>query len=248
MPHPASSSDSQGGVVILQILMATVLFYAMQQILGPQFDKSVAFTSAQWWQPWRWLTYQFCHADFWHILFNLWSLIVFGPRVAELIGGRHFLRLYFLSGAIGAGLWLLFNHNSSLIGASGSVFGVMAAAALLTPDDEVYLMFVLPVKIRALVVVYAVLNVFALLNTTSDIAHLAHLGGLLGGLWYCRRSARLGRAAPVKVVAPSRPALHRCAVCERTEHDAPKLDFRVCSRCSDGAEYCEEHLDGHSHS
>ena len=109
--------------------------------------------------PWQLLTYQFLHADAWHLLFNMFALWMFGTEVEEYLGRGEFLAYYLLTG-VGAGLcqWgadALLNDRSLAIGASGAVFGVLAAYGVLFARRRITLlvMFVLPVLMEARVMV-----------------------------------------------------------------------------------------------
>src|SRR5216684_7547710 len=156
------------------------------------------------WQP---FTYLFIHDinSIWHILLNMLMLWMFG-RELELVWGRsRFLRYYFLTG-VGAGLIevlvktipLFFGHKASdipTIGASGAIFGIFAACAILFPDRQVSIFF-LPVRMsmRSFVLLLAGLEFFLplLLRSAGDnVSHLCHLGGMLVGWLYLRRGSFL---------------------------------------------------------
>ena len=138
---------------------------------------------------WQFFTYMFFHGGFAHLLLNMWGLYLFGTIIAPDLGAMRFLNLYFISGITGALFWLIFNwgHPASIIGASGALFGVMMATAMLHPDREfILLLFPVPLKTRTLVVVYAVIEIFSELSVSDNIAHLAHLGGFIGAYFYVR--------------------------------------------------------------
>ena len=106
-------------------------------------------------QLWRLVTYMFVHGGLTHIFFNMWGLYLFGMPVEQRLGPERFLRLYFLSGIVGSGLWLLANWgtNGLLIGASGGVFGVMMAAAMSFPNMQIVLLFPpIPMRLRTFVI------------------------------------------------------------------------------------------------
>jgi membrane associated rhomboid family serine protease len=154
-------------------------------------------------QIWRLVTYMFVHGGIWHLFFNMWGLYLFGTPVEQRLGPKRFLRLYLLSGVVGAGLWLLANWSHSrylLIGASGGVFGVMMAAAMSFPNMQILLLFPpIPMKLRTMVLVYAVIEASMAWrggnSMGSNIAHLAHLGGLLGAFFYMKH---LGFQSPYR--------------------------------------------------
>ncbi len=132
---------------------------------------------------WSIVTAMFMHGGFFHLFCNMWGLYIFGTLVAPLMGPGRFLTLYLVGGLTGNLLYLAFNLNSgiALVGASGALFAVMMAVAMMTPDIRFMLMFPpIPMKARTLVIVYAILELL-MVGDNSNIAHLAHLGGLLGG-------------------------------------------------------------------
>lgn len=136
--------------------------------------------------PYQLVTYMFLHGGFSHILFNMWGLYIFGMLVAPILGRTRFLILYFLSGIGGGLLHMLANWDSPVpvVGASGALFGVMMAVAMLRPNVEMFIMFIpVPVKMKTLVVVYALLEI-ASNYRVDNIAHLAHLGGFVAAYLY----------------------------------------------------------------
>jgi membrane associated rhomboid family serine protease len=156
------------------------------------------------WQP---FTYLFLHSadSVWHILVNMLMLWMFG-RELELVWGRNrFLRYYFLTG-VGAGLlnvivrtvptlWGRPPHDIPTIGASGAIFGIMIACAILFPDRRVYL-FPIPIalRLRTVVAIMAALTFLGTFGLGDDkVSHLCHLGGMLIGYLYLRRDSYLYR-------------------------------------------------------
>ena len=128
----------------------------------------------------------FVHGNFSHILFNMWGLYIFGKLVVPHLGGRNFLCLYLAGVLCGNLMFLVFNWNDPgiLCGSSGAVCAVMMAAAMLEPERRFVMLFMpfAPIKTTTLVICYTILEiVFELTRTQSGVAHLAHLGGFLGG-------------------------------------------------------------------
>jgi len=139
---------------------------------------------------WELVTYMFLHGGFFHIFFNMYSLYIFGVPVAEELGRVRFLLLYFISGIVGGGLWLTANWESPVpvIGASGAVFGVMMAMAMLYPNREyMMLFFPVPIKSKTLIIVFAAIEIISEYgNVGGNVAHLAHLGGFVAAYFYLR--------------------------------------------------------------
>jgi membrane associated rhomboid family serine protease len=140
-------------------------------------------------EPWQVMTYGFLHdPNSWsHILFNMFALWMFGGDVERVWGERRFLTYYFTC-VLSAGLTqVLFTYligsQGPTLGASGGVFGVLLAFAMMFPQRRV-LVFPVPIPMPAwlLVTGYGALELYAgVTGSMSDVAHFAHLGGMLGG-------------------------------------------------------------------
>jgi len=156
------------------------------------------------WQP---FTYLFLHDvnSIWHIVVNMFMLWSFG-RELELVWGRNrFLRYYFLTG-VGAGvlnvivrtvpmLWGKSAYDIPTIGASGAIFGILIACAVLFPDRRAYL-FPIPVaiKMKWIVAIMAAITFLGTLGLGDDkVSHICHLGGMVVGYLYLRRDSYLYR-------------------------------------------------------
>jgi membrane associated rhomboid family serine protease len=153
---------------------------------------------------WQLVTFQFLHGGFLHLLLNCWALYVFGREVEWALGKVRFVTLYFSSGVVGGLLQMLVsllwpgyffsNFLHTVVGASAGVLGVVAAFAMLFPERVLTLLlfFVIPVNIRAKYLLWMSLVLAALgiafPNSPfgGNIAHAAHLGGILTGLAFIR--------------------------------------------------------------
>ena len=136
-------------------------------------------------QVWQLISYQFMHAGFGHIFFNMFMLWMFGMEIENIMGSKKFLYYYLICG-VAAGLAQLFiaplfSVPALTIGASGAVFGVMIAFALMFPDRLIFLWFLIPIKAKYLIGFLFVLEIFWIGDAGSDVAHLAHLGGAIAG-------------------------------------------------------------------
>ena len=136
---------------------------------------------------WRYITYMFIHVDFMHFFFNMLMLWMFGSEVAEWMGTRHFISMYFFCGIFAAlfsfFMCLLGLTNNPIIGASGALMGVFVAYYKFFPDRVILMFFVIPMRIKnAMWVMIALDILFA--NSGDAIAHFAHLGGVVAGFLY----------------------------------------------------------------
>jgi membrane associated rhomboid family serine protease len=155
---------------------------------------------------WQLFTYMFLHGNFFHIFFNMFTLFIFGCDVERTMGSRRFLHFYFLTG-IGAALFYIFfnwNSHSTIIGASGAIYGILVAFAVLFPDRIVTLLlfFILPIQLKAkhLVAIFIGISVISgiqgqVFGTNDGIAHLAHLGGALIGYLFLKGRPMLDQLA-----------------------------------------------------
>ncbi len=140
------------------------------------------------WQP---LTYLFLHGSFMHLLFNMFTLFFLGPETERAMGSKHFLAMYLLSGLLGGlgWLWLSPHPFAVCVGASGAIFGVLAAFATLYPRRQltILIFFIFPVTMAAwqLVAGLALIEfILARADQSSNIAHIAHFAGAFAGFLY----------------------------------------------------------------
>ena len=147
----------------------------------------------RWWQP---ITHMFMHGGFWHIFFNMYTLVMFGMVVERALGTKKYLWFYFITGLGAAALhtgveWLELNYMDGgigilytpMVGASGAIFGVLVAFAMLYPQARLTLIFP-PITLDAkwwVIIFIGIELVTGITGTAMGIAHFAHLGGALFG-------------------------------------------------------------------
>ena len=158
-----------------------------------------------WWQV---VTHMFMHGGFWHIFFNMYTLLIFGGVVERILGSKKFLFFYFICGLGAVALHLGVEYlqmqsymqgaalgnataiqdialikNTPTVGASGAIYGVLMGYAMLFPESRMTLLFP-PVTLSAkwMVVIFAAIELFTgVTGLSAGIAHFAHLGGMLIG-------------------------------------------------------------------
>ena len=158
-----------------------------------------------WWQV---VTHMFMHGGFWHIFFNMYTLLIFGCVVERIIGSKKFLLFYFICGLGAMALHLGVEYlqmqsymqgaalgnataiqniamikNTPTVGASGAIYGVLMGYAMLFPESRMTLLFP-PVTLSAkwMVAIFAAIELFTgVTGISAGIAHFAHLGGMLIG-------------------------------------------------------------------
>jgi membrane associated rhomboid family serine protease len=150
------------------------------------------------WQP---VTYLFLHGGLLHLLFNMLFLWMFGVDLERAWGSERFYTFFFLTGISGGLINVLVESLIRpsfipTIGASGAIYGILLAAAIMFPDREIWL-FPFPVKIPMKIYVLAAgaIEFFMTLGTGGDnVSHVTHLGGMLIGYLYLRRGSFFFRA------------------------------------------------------
>lgn len=151
-------------------------------------------------QIWPIFTYMFLHSqsDLFHLLFNMFVLWMFGCEVERTLGAREFIKYYLICG-IGAGLvhmLIYFDSDIAVVGASGAIYGVMVAFAVLFPERVITLLLFLflPFQIKAkyLVMIFAAISLFyGVFASGRGVADFAHLGGMAVGFAYLKLDWRL---------------------------------------------------------
>lgn len=145
------------------------------------FDPHLAFS-----EPWRFITSMFLHADISHIFFNGFALLMFGPLLEGRVSGRSFLAVYLGAGLLGGALYyatfLLGMASAPALGASGAIYGILGACAVLFPDVKILFMGFVPMSMRWAAASWLVMEFLGTFDTSSGIASAAHLGGLVFGL------------------------------------------------------------------
>jgi len=143
-------------------------------------------------QLWRPITYQFLHGGIGHIFINMLVLFFFGPVLERLWGSRKFLTFYLVCGAVGGLFYpllvlLRWLSVAPLVGASGSILGILAAAAILFPNMRVYVWGIFPVKITVLALILAAISIISVLQPyrfANAGGQAAHLAGMATGAIY----------------------------------------------------------------
>ena len=168
---------------------------------------------------------------------------------------------------------VLAQGNAAIFFQTSSVFfstyyvnmSIFLAFAVTYPELQVYLMFIIPVKVKWLGIVYGgilILNMiqyfwYGLSYPGYWFGMVAIAASLLNFLIFWLQTKRLSHLAPKQIKRRAefkhqvkegvKQSGHKCSICGRTEHDAPDLEFRYCSKCAGSHEYCQDHLFTHEH-
>ncbi len=156
------------------------------QILFVWFSELFVLDENSFLQPWRFVSAIFLHGSLIHLIFNLFALALFGSILERFIGGRGFLRVFFVSGILANAISIMF-YDSSL-GASGAIFGVIGALIVVRPMMVVWA-FGLPMPIFVAGIIWAVGDVlgaygFLTGNPIDNTGNIAHLSGMVFGLLF----------------------------------------------------------------
>lgn len=186
------------------IAAETVLRINLSDYLGLHYIGASDF------QPYQLVTYMFMHGSFGHLFFNMFALWMFGNTLERIWGPNRFLLFYFVCG-IGAGLAqelvqyiqyittlqgyenvrITANHIIPMseylnmlttVGASGAVYGILLAFGMMFPNSTIYIYFAIPLKAKWFVLIYGIIELFAGFTSVDNVAHFAHVGGMLFGL------------------------------------------------------------------
>lgn len=168
----------------LYLIAANIALFAAGYVF-PDFKFAMALNPAAVLsgRAWQVFTYMFAHADLSHLAVNMLGLFFFGTQVERSMGSKEFLLFYALTG-IAAGIVSLaiFMATSAwytvLLGASGAVFAVLLAFAILNPQAMIYIYGIIPVRAPYLVAGYAAIEILSqMFSFRASVAHFTHLAG-----------------------------------------------------------------------
>jgi len=196
--------------VVKNLVIINVIMLAITYFTGDfMYEKFALFYfKSPFFEPYQIVSHMFMHGNFWHLIFNMYALVIFGMALEQVWGSKKFL-IYYLATGLGAALLhtlVLHIEATSLanaaaagniaamtnlqvllstptVGASGAVYGVLLAYGMLFPNNIIQLIFP-PVALKAkwFVMIFGAIELFlGLSRTGSEIAHFAHLGGMIFG-------------------------------------------------------------------
>jgi rhomboid family protein len=216
------------------IIFINVAVFVAQKFIGPSLDQILQANSYDIFhkfQVWRLLTATFLHAEWpWHILMNMLFLWMVGREMESFYGTRDFVAMYLSAAVFSTLCWAIadtFDPNAgraSMIGASGAVMAVVVLYTLYYPRREILLMFIIPVEMWLLLVIFLGMDLLQFLSPVreSGVAYAAHLGGAVFGYLFKVGDLRLSRlekmlrrpprlrivsAEPRESTSPSRPTM-----------------------------------------
>ena len=181
--------------IVLNLIIINVLVFIIQSmfdgkpsenILDLKVTREIALYpyNTEFFKPYQIVTHMFAHGGFFHILLNMYALWMFGTVLEKVWGPKRFL-IFYLACGLAAGVAQMFLSNAPAIGASGAIMGLLAAFGYLFPNTQFFIIPIpVPVKAKYLVMIVAALDLFGEFQSggPDNIAHFAHLGGLVMGL------------------------------------------------------------------
>ena len=224
--------------VTLNLLILNVLIWALTALF-PSLDATLAkfcalhYFTSDYFNVGQIVSYMFLHANFMHLFFNMFTLVMFGGIIERAMESKRFLFYYLTCGIVAAlvqeGVWAMMMHGEQqryvtaivdqfatsygvsfteamqhvpadtlrmlesqvtnayiTVGASGAIYGILLAFAMLFPNQPMYLMFIpVPVKAKWMVLGFFLIELFFGIgnNPSDNVAHFAHLGGMIGGVF-----------------------------------------------------------------
>ncbi|MEE8179679.1 MAG: rhomboid family intramembrane serine protease [bacterium] len=200
----------QWGGAIKWLIIANVSVYLISWFAGRNFLYTfglVPYQITRNLRLWQIFTHMFLHGGLFHLLINLFVLWMFGKPIEREWGTKSFLKYYFTCG-LGAGFFIFItslNSRIPVVGASGAIYGILVAFAMLYPDSIIYLYFLFPIKAKHFVILIGAVALLAGISRgRSNIAHFGHLGGLLVGYVYLKFPLWKHRFHPAKIFASLR--------------------------------------------
>ncbi len=173
--------------IVLNLIIINVLVFLVQMFLDGPDQKITAKLAlfpynTEYFRPYQLVTHMFAHGGIGHIFFNMFALWMFGTMLERVWGPKRFLIFYLICG-LAAGIAQLFFSDGAAVGASGAIMGIFAAFAYLFPNTELFIFLIpVPIKAKYAVAIMAAIDFFGgVYSTGSNIAHFAHLGGLVMG-------------------------------------------------------------------
>lgn len=161
----------------LYLVGVCVFVFALQNIFPAITENFSLVSDRALVEPWMFLTNIFMHADIMHLLYNMFALALFGSMLEKIVGSKRFLAIFFVAGLLASAAAFFF--YSASLGASGAIFGILGALAVLRPKMVIWIYVPMPMFVA--IFVWAAIDLTGFFYP-SGIANAAHLAGLVAGL------------------------------------------------------------------
>src|SRR5579863_2913604 len=173
--------------IVLNLIIINVIVFVAQLV----FDRTWGLTeilalhsyASGEFKPYQLVTHMFAHGGFFHIFFNMYALWLFGSVLERMWGPRKFIIFYFVCGLAAGLTQMFFVPGGEAIGASGAIMGLLGAFAYTFPNTEFFILPIpFPIKAKYMAALFAAFDIFGGFAGGDDVAHFAHIGGLVMGL------------------------------------------------------------------
>lgn len=188
-------------------LMAVNIVVFILQILIPGFTELFALTpetAINSLYLWQFFTYMFLHGGMMHITFNMFVLFMFGTVIEHSLGENKYIALYLVAGIGSALIHVMLTGVSDILmlGASGAVFGILAAYGFMFPKSIIFVFPGIPIPAIFAVIGFAVLELIAgISGLEPGIANFGHLGGIVTGvimMLYWKQKLRVSKSVKAR--------------------------------------------------
>lgn len=173
------------------LIIINIIFFIISIKIIPNLSKYLGLNPRLfllykfYWTP---FTHMFIHSGLDHLLFNLLMLFIVGPLLEEKMGSGKFIIYYLVTGIFAGSfsilLYTLFNFNVLLVGASGAIYALLFAYAVLFPNRKIYIFGIIPMNPPTLIIVFTVYNLYSQIFRRTNIAHITHLSGFFFAYLY----------------------------------------------------------------
>jgi len=182
--------------IVMPLIIANVVIFVLQIILGPNFiDAFILISNDIFTRPWILLTSMFLHGGLDHLLFNMYALFLFGILLEQKIGTKKIAFTYFSAGIVASVFSsfiypLITGTTFRALGASGAIMGIIGALIILMPNLRLLFLFAIPMPLWVAGIIWIIIDLLGIFMPSgiANIAHLVGMGtGLLIGLYFKRQ-------------------------------------------------------------
>lgn len=177
----------------MTLIIVNILVFIISVLINPRLNIYMGLDPERFIRNkfyWTILTHMFAHSSFSHLFFNMFMIFMFGHTLEEKMGSFKFIIYYIITGSF-AGLFSLFIYyifsmNVLLVGASGAIYAVLFAYAVIFPNRKIYIFGLIPINPPTLIAVFTLFNIYSQIFRDTNVAHITHLSGFLFAYLYFR--------------------------------------------------------------
>ena len=175
----------------LIVIINVIIFLITSSYQNITLNLAVWPITSEYFQIYQFVTHMFVHSNFAHLFLNMIILIMFGELIEKNLK-NNFILFYIICGVGASIIQMIFGLGIPMVGASGAIFGIIVLYTILKPNQKVYLLFLIPLKLKYALFIILGLEIYQVfLPIFDNIGHYAHLGGALTALLYFLISNKL---------------------------------------------------------